>query len=83
MTDGNLDVPGTDFAVAASEEDPAALITVYEEVTGGWRATETQVGHKVATLTKIDPLPEPPVEENAYGKPKRKPRKRKADDGEV
>ena len=83
MTDGNLDVPGTDFAVAASEEDPAALITVYEEVAGGWRATETQVGHKVATLTKIDPLPEPPVEENAYGKPKRKPRKRKADDGEV
>ena len=78
MTDGNLDVPGTDFAIAASEEDPAALITVYEEVAGGWRATETQVGHKVATLTKIDALPEPPpVEENAYGKPKRKPRKRK------
>jgi len=82
MDYGTLDVPGTDFAIEASEEDPAALITVYEEVTGGWRATETQVGHKVATLTKIDALPEPPpVEENAYGKPKRKPRKRKADDG--
>ena len=79
MTDGNLDVPGTDFAIAASEEYPAALITVYEEVTGGWRATETQVGHKVATLTKIDALPEPPVEEKAYGKPK-KPRKRKGGD---
>ena len=78
MDYGTLDIPGTDFTIDATEKDPAALITVYEEVSGGWRATETQVGHKVATLTKIDPLPEPPpVEENAYGKPKRKPNKRK------
>jgi hypothetical protein len=78
MDYGTLDIPGTDFKIDATEEDPAALITLYEEVSGGWRATETQVGHKVATLTKIDPLPEPPpVEENAYGKPKRKPRRRK------
>jgi HK97 family phage portal protein len=77
MDYGTLDVPGTDFKIEASEEDPAALITVYEEVAGGWRATETQVGHKVATLTKIDPLPEPPpVEEKDYGKPRRKGRKR-------
>ena len=77
MDYGTLDIPGTDFKIDATEEDPAALITVYEEVSGGWRPTETQVGHKVATLTKIDPLPEPPpVEENAYGKPKRKGRKR-------
>jgi HK97 family phage portal protein len=77
MDYGTLDVPGTDFKIDATEEDPAALITVYEEVSGGWRATETQVGHKVATLTKIDPLPEPPpVEEKAYSKPKRKGRKR-------
>ena len=77
MDYGTLDVPGTDFKIDASEEDPAALITLYEEVSGGWRATETQVGHKVATLTKIDPLPEPPlVEEKAYSKPKRKGRKR-------
>ena len=81
MDYGTLDIPGTDFKIEASKEDPAALITVYEEVAGGWRATETQVGHKVATLTKIDPLPEPQVEEKAYGKPKRKPRKRKTDDG--
>jgi HK97 family phage portal protein len=78
MDYGTLDIPGTDFKIDATEEDPAALITVYEEVSGGWRPTETQVGHKVSTLTKIDPLPEPPpVEENAYGKPKRKPRRRK------
>jgi len=85
MDYGTLDIPGTDFKIDATEEDPAALITVWEEVSGGWRATETQVGHKVSTLTKIDPLPEPAPEENAYGygKPKRKPRKRKADDGTV
>jgi hypothetical protein len=78
MDYGTLDIPGTDFTIDATEEDPAALITLYEEVSGGWRPTETQVGHKVITLTKIDPLPEPPpVEENAYGKPKRKPRRRK------
>jgi HK97 family phage portal protein len=76
MDYGTLDIPGTDFTIDATEEDPAALITVYEEVSGGWRATDTQVGHKVATLTKIDPLPEPPPEEKAYGKPKRKGRKR-------
>ena len=78
MDYGTLDIPGTDFKIDATEEDPAALITLYEEVSGGWRATETQVGHKVSALTQIDPLPEPPpVEENAYGKPKRKPRRRK------
>jgi HK97 family phage portal protein len=77
MDYGTLDIPGTDFKIDATKEDPAALITLYEEVTGGWQATETQVGHKVSTLTKIDPLPEPPpVEENAYGKPKRKGRRR-------
>jgi len=79
MDYGTLDVPDTDFKIDATEDDPAALITVYEEVSGGWRPTATQVGHKVSTLTKIDPLPEPPpVEENAYkDKPKRKPRRRK------
>jgi HK97 family phage portal protein len=77
MDYGTLDIPGTDFKIDATEEDPAALITLYEEVSGGWRATEKQVGHKVSTLTKIDPLPEPPpVEESSYGKPKRKGRKR-------
>jgi HK97 family phage portal protein len=77
MDYGTLDIPGTDFKIDATKEDPAALITLYQEVSGGWQATATQVGHKVATLTKIDPLPEPPpVEENGYGKPTRKGRRR-------
>jgi HK97 family phage portal protein len=63
MDYGTLDVPGTDFAIDASEDDPAALITVYEQVAGGWRETDTQVGHKVATLTKIEPLESHPRHE--------------------
>jgi HK97 family phage portal protein len=74
MGDGTLDVPGTDFKVDSTEDDPAALITVYEEVSGGWRPTETQVGHKVSTLTKIDPLPEPPPAEEPRAKPRRRKR---------
>jgi HK97 family phage portal protein len=75
MDYGTLDIPGTDFTIDATEEDPAALITVYEEVSGGWRPTGTQVGHKVATLTKIDPLPEPPpVEQSSRAKPRRRKR---------
>ena len=56
---GTVNVPGTDFEVEGTEEDPAALITVFEKVRGGWRRTDTKVGHKVSTLTKIKPLPEP------------------------
>jgi HK97 family phage portal protein len=74
MDYGRLDVPGADFAIDATEDDPAALITVYEEVSGGWRATETQVGHKVLTLTKIDALPEPPPAEEPRAKPRRRKR---------
>jgi HK97 family phage portal protein len=74
MDYGTLDIPGTDFAIDATEEDPAALITLYEEVSGGWRPTETQVGHKVSTLTKIDPLPEPPPAEEPRSKPRRRKR---------
>ena len=74
MGDGTLDVPGTDFKINSTEDDPAALITVYEEVSGGWRATDTQVGHKVSTLTKIDALPEPPPAEEPRAKPRRRKR---------
>ena len=59
---GSVKVPGTDFEVNAEEGDPAVLIRVYKEVEGGWEATDTVVGHKMSTLTYIDPLPEPKEE---------------------
>ena len=66
VRDGEINVPDSDFTITGEEEDPAALIRIYEKVEGGWRATETQVGHKFSTLTKIDPLPEPEEGERAF-----------------
>lgn len=56
---GILNVPNSDFTLNATEDDPAALIQVYRPVSGGWEDTDTYVGHRFSTLTKIDPLPEP------------------------
>lgn len=64
MREGTLGVPGTKFSINATEDDPAALIRIYEEYDQGWRPTEVLVGHKFSTLTKIDPLPEPIEEED-------------------
>jgi HK97 family phage major capsid protein/HK97 family phage prohead protease len=52
MRDGTLGVPGTEFSIDASEEDPAALIRIYRD----GEATETMVGHRFSTLTKIEPI---------------------------
>jgi len=53
VREGGLDVPDTDLTIEASAEDPAALIRIYSEGDEGWEATETMVGHKFSTLTKI------------------------------
>jgi HK97 family phage major capsid protein/HK97 family phage prohead protease len=53
MREGGLDVPDTELTIEASAEDPAALIRIYSEGDEGWEATETMVGHKFSTLTKI------------------------------
>ncbi|MBM4225245.1 MAG: hypothetical protein FJ167_10780, partial [Gammaproteobacteria bacterium] len=57
--EGSINVPNSDFTINAEEGDPAVLIRVYEEHNGGWRPTDTLVGHKMSTLTSIDPLPKP------------------------
>ena len=62
--EGSINVPNSDFSIAAEEGDPAVLIRVYREVESGWEATDTLVGHKMSELTYIDPLPEA-QEENA------------------
>lgn len=56
---GTLDVPGTDFTLNSTEENPAALIRVYRASGDGWEPTPVRVGHRYATLVKIDPLPAP------------------------
>lgn len=54
--EGSLNVPDSDFTIEASAEDPAALIRIYSEGEEGWEATETLVGHRFSTLTKIPTL---------------------------
>jgi HK97 family phage major capsid protein/HK97 family phage prohead protease len=56
MREGTLGVPDTEFSIEATPEDPAALIRIYREGDEGWEATETMVGHKFSTLTKISAL---------------------------
>lgn len=58
MREGVLGIPDSDFSVNATPEDPAALIRIYREAGSGWSETETLVGHKFSTLSKIAPLAE-------------------------
>jgi hypothetical protein len=58
VRDGEINVPDSSFTITGTEDDPAALIRVYRESAEGWNATDTLVGHKFSTLTKIDPLAE-------------------------
>lgn len=59
VTDGTINVPDSSVNVTGTEDDPAALIQVYQRVRDGWEDTDTYVAHKFSTLTKIAPLPEP------------------------
>ena len=66
---GTVRVPGTDFELEATEDDPVALIQIYQRVEGGWEDTDVIVGHKFSTLTRIGELEEPDDEEEtaSYG----------------
>jgi len=55
-TEGTVTVPDTDFTLNASADNPTALIRIYREGDEGWAATDTIVGHRFSTLTKIDDL---------------------------
>ena len=54
--DGTINVPDSEFTIEGTEDDPAALIRIWREGEEGFEATETLVGHKFSTLTKIDSL---------------------------
>jgi hypothetical protein len=56
MTEGTLGVPGSSFSIDATQEDPAVLIRIWREGSEGWQETETLVGHRMSTLTQIEPL---------------------------
>lgn len=54
--DGSINVPNSSFEINGTEDDPAALIAVYQETEDGWQETDVQVGHKFSTLDKISDL---------------------------
>jgi HK97 family phage prohead protease len=63
VTDGEINVPDSDFTINGSEDDPAALIRVWRESENDegmmeWNPTDRLVGHRFSTLTLIDPLDE-------------------------
>ena len=49
MREGVLGIPDSSFSIDATKEDPAALIRIYRD----GAETDTLVGHKFSTLTKI------------------------------
>jgi hypothetical protein len=56
MREGTLGVPDSDFSIQAEPDDPAVLIRIWRRTSEGWGETETLVGHKMSTLTSIEPL---------------------------
>ena len=56
ITSGEEQVPGSSFKITGTSDDPGALIRVYREQDGKYKPTDTIVGHKVKTLTKIPAL---------------------------
>lgn len=58
VRDGTINVPDSSFTVEGTEDNPAALIVVWQNGSDGWAATDTKVGHKFSTLRKIDSLRE-------------------------
>jgi hypothetical protein len=49
IASGTLDVPGTSFSINATADNPAALIRIYRD----GEPTDTIVGHKTSTLSKV------------------------------
>jgi Hypervirulence associated proteins TUDOR domain len=57
ITSGEADIPGSSFKITGTKDDPGALIRVYRKDNNGkYKPTDTIVGHKVSTLTKIEAL---------------------------
>ncbi len=54
VRDGSINVPDSDFTIEGTEDDPAALIRIYRD--NG--RTDTLVGHRFSTLTKISDIGE-------------------------
>jgi hypothetical protein len=61
MRDGMLGVPGGEYSLEATAENPAVLIQLFEqEESGYWEATNLYTGCMMSLMVAIDPLPQEP-----------------------
>jgi hypothetical protein len=61
MREGLLGVPGGEYTLEASAENPAVLIQLFEqEENGFWEATNLYTGCMMSLMVAIDPLPQEP-----------------------
>jgi hypothetical protein len=69
MREGMLGVPGGEYSLEATAENPAVLIQLFEQDENGlWEATNLYTGCMMSLMVAIDPLPqEPTAEEVAMG----------------
>ena len=56
MTEGIFGIPGSEYSIEASLEDPAVLVRHFEEEDGVWEAEMILSGHKASMLIKIESL---------------------------
>jgi len=64
MREGMLGVPGGEYSLEASAENPAVLIQLFEQDENGlWEATNLYTGCMMSLMVAIDPLPQEPTEE--------------------
>jgi hypothetical protein len=56
MTEGMFGIPGSEYAIEASMEEPAILVRHFEEEDGVWEAEMILSGHKASMLVKIESL---------------------------
>ena len=56
MTDGMFGIPGSEYAIEASMEEPAVLVRHFEEEDGTWEPEMILSGHKASMLVKIESL---------------------------
>lgn len=61
MREGWLGVPGGEYTLEATPENPAVLIQLFEqEENGYWEATNLYTGCMMSLMVAIDPLPQEP-----------------------
>jgi hypothetical protein len=56
INNGTETIPNSSFSITGTPDDPAALIRVYHKEGDGYKPTDTIVGHKISSLTKISDL---------------------------